>query len=206
MQRRIVKKWLTLCLGCWLALPGSSAGQGTIPQVLDTARLQEQWNYLQDRTRIYNDYRTIREDMFQKLKRNTIDSLNFQKGKVRDLTGRLMSTREEGDSLMALLEQARKERDDAIRNRDRLSLLGIGMHKTLYNTILWAIIAGLAFLVILLFTMFRTTRHSTVRTRKDLEELKEEYENYRKQSRERYEKLVVSHHHEIKKLKEGRGL
>jgi len=206
MQLRILKTWFVLCLGCWLALPGSSAGQGTMPQVLDTALLQEQWNYLQERTRIYNDYRAIREDMFQKVKRNTMDSLNFQKGKVRDLTGRLMSTREEGDSLMALLEQARKERDDAIRNRDRLSLLGIGMHKTLYNTILWAIIAGLAFLVILLFTMFRTTRHSTVRTRKDLEELKEEYENYRKQSRERYEKLVVSHHHEIKKLKEGRGL
>ncbi|HDJ32629.1 MAG TPA: hypothetical protein ENF21_00810 [Bacteroidetes bacterium] len=195
-----------LCLGCWLALPGSSAGQGTMPQVLDTARLQEQWNYLQERTRIYNDYRAIREDMFQKVKRNAMDSLNFQKGKVRDLSGQLMATREEGDSLMALLQQTREERDEAIRNRDRLSLLGKGMHKTLYNTILWTIIAGLAFLAILLFTMFRTTRHSTVRTRKDLEELREEYENYRKQSRERYEKLVVSHHHEIKKLKEGRGM
>jgi hypothetical protein len=41
--------------------------QTTIPDVLTKNSLKEQMNYLEERTKIYENYRAIREDMFQKL-------------------------------------------------------------------------------------------------------------------------------------------
>jgi hypothetical protein len=41
----------------------------------------------------------------------------------------------------------------------------------------------------------------TTQTRKELNNIQEEYDTYRKDSREKYEKLVVSHHNEMMKLK-----
>jgi hypothetical protein len=43
----------------------------------------------------------------------------------------------------------------------------------------------------------------TVENKKELDETRESFENYKKEARERYEKLVVSHHNEIMKLKGG---
>ena len=48
------------------------SGQTTMPDVLLKNTLKEQLNYLEERTRIYEDYRAIREDMFQKVKGNII--------------------------------------------------------------------------------------------------------------------------------------
>ena len=43
--------------------------QYVTPAILDTASLESQLTYIQERTRIYNDFRAIREDIFLKMKR-----------------------------------------------------------------------------------------------------------------------------------------
>jgi hypothetical protein len=105
------------------------------------------------------------------------------------------------DILNSDLTRAKNERDQAIRTKDSFSFLGIQVHKTLYNTIMWVIVLGLAFVVVILFLMFKRSHAVTSTTRKELESIQEEYEDYRKSSREKYEKLVVSHHNEIMRLK-----
>ena len=44
--------------------------QYTMPAVMDSATLESQLDYIQEGTRIYNDYRAIRDDIFLKMKRN----------------------------------------------------------------------------------------------------------------------------------------
>ncbi len=204
MKKQSIPCRIILVFSIFYALQTSILAQYSMPEVLDTASLKEQFGYIEGRTRIYNDFRAIREDMFQRLSRNALDSLSAARKQIGALDRELNSTRQGADSLSGLLQESRQERDEAIRNRDSLSFLGISMNKLLYNTILWGIIAGLAFLAAILFLMFKGNHGRMTRAKKDLEELKEEFEAYRKQSRERYEKLVVSHHQEIKKLKEGR--
>ena len=51
-------------------------GQTTMPDVLLKNTLKEQLNYLEERTKIYENYRAIREDMFQKVKGNITDTLS----------------------------------------------------------------------------------------------------------------------------------
>ena len=54
---------------------------------------------------------------------------------------------------------------------------------------------------VVMFLLFKRAHVVTSQTQKELESLKDEYEAHKKSSREKYEKLVVSHHHEIMKLK-----
>ena len=66
--------------------------QTIFPDVLVKGTIQEQMNFLEEKTRIYEDYRAIREDMFQGIKKNTIDSLTKAKSRISGfvkLTGSL---------------------------------------------------------------------------------------------------------------------
>ena len=174
----------------------------TLPQVLEEGTLEEQFDYLEDRTRIYENFRAIREDMFQKAKRNAIDSLNQAFGEINALKQELEDVRDDKQALEHELEQTREELELAIRERDSLSLLGISMNKAYYNTILWSIIGGLILFLIIGFFMYQRNRAITVARTRDFKDLTAEFEEFRKKSRERLEQKVIEHHNEIKRLKE----
>ncbi len=175
--------------------------QYVTPAILDTASLESQMTYIQERTRIYNDFRAIREDIFLKMKRNALDSLNEAKLEIATLNSRLTERNFQIETLNSDLGRAKNERDEAIRNKDSFSFLGMQMNKILYNTIVWFSILGLAVLAVFLLLLYKRTRVVTVQTKKEFNEIKGEFETHKKSSREKYEKLVVSHHSEIMKLK-----
>ena len=171
---------------------------------MDTGKLEDQLNYIHERTLIYENYRAIREDIFQKMRSNAMDSLSVAKENIHELDGLLTDRNNEIDSLNNNLQSTKEELDQAIKNRNSLTFLGISMSKALYNTILWSVIIALAVILVLVFLSYSRNRIITVQTQKDLEEIRGEFDTYRTTSRERYEKLVVSHHNEVKKLKESR--
>jgi len=176
-------------------------GQSGASAVLDSASIQDQMQYIYEKTRIYNDYRAIREDIFQKLKGNVGDTLTAIKLEVARLNSTLADENVQIESLNTELASTKDERDDAIRNKDSFSLFGIQMHKTLYSTIMWLIILGLAVFAAILFIMFKRSHVVTSHTKDELLSVQEEFDQYRKTAREKYEKLVISHHSEIMKLK-----
>jgi len=130
-----------------------------------------------------------------------LDSLNALKLEMATMNGTLTESGYQIETLNSDLDRAKNERDEAIRNRDSLSFLGIQLNKALYNTIMWFIILGLAVVVVVFFLFFKRAHVVTVQTKKQLQEIQEEFETYRTASREKYEKLVVNHHNEIMKLK-----
>ncbi|MBL7112439.1 MAG: hypothetical protein ISS19_10930 [Bacteroidales bacterium] len=191
-----------IILICLSGYTGSQVyAQGSMPEALDTGTMQEQFDYLEERTRIYNDFRAIREDMFQKIKSNTIDSLTAEKNNVFQLKDQLQDQSTLIESLQVELQSTNGQLDQAIKNRDRLTFLGMSVHKILYNTIMWTIIAALAFLSGVLFLSNKRFYSIARNNKNDIEEIKEEFEAYRKKSRERYEQLAVQHHNELRKLK-----
>lgn len=179
----------------------SSSAQYVTPAILDSASLESQLDYIQERTRIYNDFRAIRDDIFLKVKRNALDSLNAAKLDIATLNSKLTESSYQIETLNSDLSRSKNERDEAIRKKDSLSFLGIQLNKTLYNSIMWFIILGLAVLAVILFLLFKRSHVVTVQTKKQLEEIQEQFEAHRVTSREKYEKLVVNHHNEIMKLK-----
>ena len=175
--------------------------QYTMPEIMDTATIESQMDYLQERTRIYNDYRAIRDDIFLRMKRNVIDSLVSTKLQIAHLNSRLTERNFQIETLNADLARVKNDRDQAIRTKDSLSFLGIQMNKILYNTVMWIIVLGLALLAVILILWFKRNHVVTVQTKKKLENTLEEFDTYRKSSREKYEKLVVTHHNEIIRMK-----
>ena len=194
--------WSRVTLACLLSLCMVTArSQYDMPAVMDTASIQSQMDYLEERTRIYNDYRAIRDDIFLKMKSNVTDSLHKEKQEVERLNSELSGQNVKIENLNSELSRAREERDQAIRTKDSFSLFGLEVQKGLYHTIVWIVLLGLLIVGVLLFLMFKRSYALTTQTRKELESIREEYEEYRKTSREKYEKLVVTHHNEIMKLK-----
>lgn len=169
--------------------------------VLDSATLEAQMEYIHQNTRVYNNFRAVREDIFLKMKANVIDTLNEEKLKVAQLNSRLSERNFQIETLNTDLGRTKNERDEAIQNKNSLTILGISMNKLLYNSVMWFIILGLAALSIIMLVLFRRSFTVTSQTKNELNAALEEFDQYRKNSREKYEKLVVSHHHELMKLK-----
>lgn len=169
--------------------------------VLDSATLEAQMEYIHQNTRVYNNFRAVREDIFLKMKGNVIDTLNEEKLKVAQLNSRLSERNFQIETLNTDLGRTKNERDEAIRNKNSLTILGISMNKAVYNSVMWFIILGLAALSIIMLVLFRRSFTVTSQTKNELNAALEEFDQYRKNSREKYEKLVVSHHHELMKLK-----
>lgn len=191
-----------LALFC-LSLVGfqTANAQYVTPAIMDSVTLESQLDYIQNRTRIYNDFRAIREDIFLKMKGNALDSLNAAKLEIATLNSKLTDRNFQLEILNTDLGRTKNDRDEAIRNKDSISIVGIQLNKALYNSITWFIILGLTVLAVSLFLLFKRTHVVTVQTKKEFNEMQEEFETHKKSSREKYEKLVVNHHNEIMRLK-----
>lgn len=180
---------------------GITPVKAQMPEVFDEGTLQEQFDFLQQRTNIYNNFRAIREDMFRKIRSNSLDSLNVAHGEITSLKQTLQDQRNENRQLQQTLDATISERDQAIAERDSLSLFGIMMGKSFYNLLLWSVIGGLLVLLALVFILFKRANVIARQKKSELTEMKDEYEEYKKTSRERFEKQSIDHFNEVKRLR-----
>jgi len=202
MMRRILGNYITLLIMIFMIAPGpKSLNAQTLSEVLDTASIENQLNSIHDRTRVYDNFRAIRDDIFLKIKRNVNDSLNETKLEIAHLNSNLADRNFQIETLNSDLTRTKNERDEAIRNKDSMSFIGIQMNKALYNSILWFVIMGLLIVGTALFLLFKRAHVVTTQVKGDLESMQKDFEEHKRSSREKYEKLVVSHHNEIMKLK-----
>jgi hypothetical protein len=197
------KSALIFALIAVMAVSTSTRGvsQTVMPEVLVKGTLQEQMNYLDEKTRIYDDYRAIREDMFQKIKNNSVDSLTKAKSKISGFVKLTGTLNVRIDSLNSSLNVTREELKEISRTKNSISVIGIKIEKTVYNNIMWMIVAGLAFVLVIGFLTFKRNLTITLNTKKELKELNEEFEAYRKKTRLDREKMSMDHFKEVQKLK-----
>lgn len=175
--------------------------QDGLPEVFKQGTIAEQLKYLDERTRIYENYRAIREDIYQMFSRNTLDTLKNVKRNMNGLILQTTTLTNRIDSLNKSLEATRIELTDKIRTKDSINLLGIEVNKKVYNSVMWIILGALVFLLIAGYLLFRLNRNIALRTKLDLIELRDEFEGYRQKTRLEREQMTRDHFNEIKKLK-----
>lgn len=176
-------------------------GQTVMPPELSNNSIKEQLNYLEQKTRIYEFYRAIREDMFQKIKINVNDTLAAAGNSNMLLRAERSVLKSNIDSLTALLETTKVSLEEMTKTKNSIKVLGLEVNKTSYNSAMWIIVAGLLGILAIGFLAFKRNLIVTGNTRKELEDLKNEFEAYRKTTREAREKMSMAHFLEIKKLK-----
>jgi hypothetical protein len=182
-----------------ISISGNS--QTTIPEILLRGSIKEQMEYIQEKTRIYEEYRAIREDMFQKLKGNALDTINAAKTEIimHEKNARILDLRI--DSLNSSIEAAKADLDHMTKTKNSIGLFGFEINKKAYNAVLWTIIVVLSGFLTIGFLAYKRNHKITVSTKKEFEELKKEFEAYRKASREAREKMSMAHFNELKKLR-----
>lgn len=177
------------------------AAQPQPPIDLINAPIREQFSSIESRTRIYDNFRAVREDMFQKIKKNVNDSLSTMHKKISELNNQTGALRTEIDSLNSRLGTTRANLDETTRSKNSVPFLGMEVEKGTYNSIMWSIIIILLLVLLTGFLVFRRNQKIVVNRNKDLEDLKVEFEAYRKTSREAREKMALQHFNELKKLR-----
>lgn len=178
-----------------------ASAQTRMPDELNTAAIREQIEYVEDHTRIYDNFRAIREDIFQKLNKNILDSLTAVKNKVAELKGDTANLISRTDSLNVLLTSTRSQLEEVTATKNKIRVFDMEINKTTYNTIMWILVGGLILLMVLGFLVFKRNLVVLLRTEKDLKELKEEFATYRQTSRIAREKVEMDLFRANQKLK-----
>jgi hypothetical protein len=190
-----------LLLFLQVAVTFKAESQTTMPEILSKGTLKEQMDYINEKTRIYEEYRAIREDMFQKIRGNSIDSLKAAKNVITGFRKNVNNLNITIDSLNASLVTVKTNLDQMTKTKNSISLMGIEVNKAAYNAVMWIIIAVLAGILTVGFLVFKRNHVVTTHTKKEIEDLKREFEAYRKASREAREKMSMAHFNELKKLR-----
>jgi hypothetical protein len=175
--------------------------QNDMPDVFKQEPIPEQLKYLEEHTRIYDNFRAVREDMFQKISKNTIDTLSKNTSKINALILRNRSLNNRIDSLKKAQEVFNAELKEVTRTKESISVLGAEINKRTYNSFMWTLTAILVLMLLIGYFTFRQNRTVTLRTKKDLGDLMDEYEKYKKKTRLEREKMTIDHFNEIKKLR-----
>ena len=179
----------------------SSYGQTAIPEILYKGSVTDQMTYIETRTNIYQDYRAIREDMFQLIKKNAIDSLASARNRN---TGLLISNSDlklRIDTLNNTLATTNEDLREMTRTKNAITILGISLNKNVYNSIMWIIVAALLFLLVTGYLAFKKSFSVLRNSKNELAELKKEFDEYRTKTRLEREKMSMDHFKEVQKLK-----
>ena len=184
-----------------LIFPLTGWNQTIMQEPVLKGTIREQMNYIQEKTRIYEGYRAIREDMFQKLKVNSLDSLKAAKEEINSLRINAHGKNQTIDSLNASIDLFKSSLDKISRTKNSMRFFGAEINKSAYNAVLWTIIAVISTILVAGFLAYKRNHTVTAHTRKECEELKKEFEAYRKASREAREKMSMAHFNELKRLR-----
>jgi hypothetical protein len=179
----------------------SVSGQLPMPDALFKGTVQEQINSIYDRTKVFEEYRAVREDMFQKLIGNLSDTIKQSSEKIRYLNISVQRLNHRIDSLTNHLQNTKQNLEETTAAKNSIRILGKDISKATYNAVMWIVVVGLAVLAVLLFLSFKRGLIISEQSRKELNDLRDEFQAYRKSAREAREKLSMDHFNELKKLK-----
>jgi len=197
------KTTIKLVIVASLALIVNNSGicQTAISETLYKGTLPDQMTYIESHTNIYQDYRAIREDMFQLMKKNAVDSLSTAKKRIAESASINNGLASEIDSLENILNLTKQDLSEMTKTKNAISFVGISLNKNTYNSIMWIIVAALTFLLVTGYLAFKRSFIVTRNTKSELSDLRKEFDDYRNKSRLEREKMSMDHFKEVQKLK-----
>lgn len=168
---------------------------------LGRGTIENQFNYVIYRSEKVEDYKMVKSWWLYRLKAEVLDTLKEFRNDFQDTLGYLSIKETEVDSLLTVLSAAENNLTSVSKEKNNIKFIGINMDKTIYNSIVWFIIALLAVALFVFICLFKRSNAVTSRTKSDLNEIKHEYEDYRKRALIREQEVVRELYDEILKYK-----
>ncbi len=170
---------------------------------LNSGTIDNQFEYVIRRSNNYQDYKVVKKVWLYALKAHTIDSLNAVHKQLEDTEIVVKNQTQEIDKLKTSLSSTQGTLDKTNTEKDSMSLFGMQMSKTAYNTLLWSLIGGLLALLLFFVYKFKDSNTITRDAKKALVDTEEEFEEHRRVALEREQKVRRQLQDEINKHKSG---
>ena len=146
-------------------------------------------------------YEAVRRSLILALQAHTNDSLNSLESRLKEANNTISTQQSEIETLKTDLGTTTSTLDATNKEKDSMSLFGMQMSKTGYNTLLWSIIAGLLALLLFFIYKFKNSNAITRGAKKSLEEIELEFEEHRRIALEREQKVRRQLQDELNKQK-----
>ncbi len=193
-------KWKLILVIAVLTISTTIFSQ-TNKKFIDTGSVENQFDYLIDKSYKYKDYKSVRINWLQKLKSNIIDSLSVSKKEILNNYSVINSQKSAIDSLNTTLSNSKSNITSLNAKIQNISLFGMQFKKPMFKTLLFSIIGILAVLLIFYIAKFKGSNSITKQTKLTLKEVEEEFEEHRKIALEREQKVRRQLQDELNKQK-----
>ena len=168
---------------------------------LDSGTIENQFDYIIEKSNRYQDYKVVKRTWLDRLKRVVDDSLNVVKKELIE-TKKVLSEKESKIiTLTNSLDTTNQNVTNLNNQKDSMSFFGMLISKPLYNTILWSIIGVLMAALVIYILRFSRSNSITNESNSKFTLLEEEYEGHRQRSLEREQQLRRKLQDEINKQK-----
>ncbi len=174
-----------------LAIACSFAQQPTLQQKLQSnLNLQSQFQVLLAQSKSFDaDFKVIRKANIEIIQKNVSDSISKYTKEIATLKSNSSSS----VANLTLLKDSLQTTQAALaieqRKTDNITFLGIDLSKGVYHSIVWAIIAILALVLMIIIASFRKAKIDAVESKKTAEESQQEFQVFKKKAMETEQKL-----------------
>ncbi len=151
--------------------------------------ISEQFDYMYKKSSTYEEYKVVRKDWFYMLKKNVTDSIKSSQKQLIQSKNTIEEQRARIDKTNSELKEYKEKIDSLSDQKESIPFFGIPLKKSVYNIIMFAIIATLAGLLGLYIYRFSKSNQVTKKYKKELLDLEEEFESHRAKALEREQKV-----------------
>ena len=166
-------------------VPAKTSPEGS----LNSGTIESQFDYLNSISNNFQEYKVVKKANLDKIEGNVTDSLNVFKEQLVSINNQVKEQKAAIDQLNNDLKTSQSDLQQALDMKDSFSFMGMYIHKSTYNTLMWGLVILLA--VALLFFIYRFKRNYSVTAeiKQSLMETREEFDLHRRNTLERERKL-----------------
>lgn len=186
----MIKAAYFLLILFFLRISFASAQDSTATEnSLRSGTITSQFDYIYRVSNNFQEYEVVKKSNLEQLKANVLDSIRTMSKEVSDHRAKMSTMNDSILTVKKNLAEEIEQKNQAIADRDNFSLLGIGVQKTAYSSMMWFIVLVLAASLSFFAYQYFKSSSKISKAEKDLNEVQEEFEQHRKNTLERERKL-----------------
>lgn len=168
---------------------------------IDTGSVNNQFDYLINKSYKYKNYKNVDINWLYNLKSNVTDSLSASKKLISNNYHIINTQKNTIDSLNTSLSLSKKSITNLTNEKQSISFFGIQFSKAFFKSLLFSIIGILIILLVYFIARFKQSNTITIQTKDSLKELEDEFDVHRKTALEREQKVMRKLQDELNKQK-----
>ena len=166
---------------------------------LTNSTVNEKFDYVITKSNNFQEFKVVKRTWLHTIKKQVLDSVNKQKGEIKDLAVIIEDQKSNTKKLELKIETLNSEITTVNTDKDNISFIGSDMKKGAFKNLFWGIILILSILLLFLIFKFKNSNTVTQEAKTQLADVEKEYENHKKTALEREQKVMRKLQDELNK-------